>query len=133
VPVLVARDDAENALLGQHFGAVGAGNRLALIGRHIGDQLRRRRAAAAQRADNQRNTPDAVLVGDQHVVAAQGHAVRLVEIIGKTINPFGRPTLAIVAQQGQIAGTLLGQQHVAVGEHQQPAWMGENRRRRGSR
>jgi hypothetical protein len=33
------------------------------------------------------------------------------------VDPFGAP-LAVVPQQGQIAGTLLGDQYVAIGQHQ---------------
>ena len=44
VPVLVALDDAKHALFGQHLGAIGAGHRLALVGRHIGGGLRLRQA-----------------------------------------------------------------------------------------
>jgi hypothetical protein len=49
LPVLVALDDAKHALLGQHLGAIGAGDRLALIGRHIGGGLRRHRKQRARR------------------------------------------------------------------------------------
>jgi hypothetical protein len=46
--ILVALNDAENIILGQHLGPIGAGHRLALIGRRIGGGLRRHRAAGAQ-------------------------------------------------------------------------------------
>ena len=65
-------DDAEDAFLGQHLGAIGAArHRLALIGRHLVGALRRHRAAGAQGADDVRHAPDAVLVGDQDLVALE--------------------------------------------------------------
>jgi hypothetical protein len=45
--VLMALNDAEDTLLGQHLRAIGAGHRLALIGRHLVGALRRHRAAGA--------------------------------------------------------------------------------------
>ncbi len=45
------------------------------------------------------------------------------------VDPFGA-ALAIVAQQCQIAGALLGHQHIAVGEHEQTPRIGEPRRER---
>ena len=41
-----------------------------------------------------------------------------------------RTARAVVAQQGQIPGTLLGDQHVAVGQHQQPPRIGKTGRER---
>jgi hypothetical protein len=46
----VARDDAKDALFGQRLGAIGAGHRFSLVGRHISGGLRRHRAGGAQRA-----------------------------------------------------------------------------------
>jgi hypothetical protein len=40
------------------------------------------------------------------------------------VDPFG-VTLAVVAQQRQVAGALLGHQHVTVGEHEQATWIDE--------
>ena len=130
--VLVALDDAEDALLGQHLRAIGAGHRLALVGRQLVGALRRHRAAGAQGADDVRHPPDAVLVGDQDVVAPPGKAIGPVEVLDMAVDPH-RVALAVVAQQGQIAGALLGDQHVAVGQHQQAPRIGETggERRRG--
>jgi hypothetical protein len=41
-----------------------------------------------------------------------------------------RASLAVVAQQRQIARTLLGHQHVAVGQYEQAPWIGETGRER---
>ena len=89
-------DDAEDAFLGQHLGAIGARHRLALIGRHLVGALRRHRAAGAQGADDVRHEPDAVLVGDQDLVALECRAIRLVEVLDMAIDP-NRAALAVVA------------------------------------
>ncbi len=130
--VLMAHGDAEDPFLGQHLRAVGAGHRLALIGRHLIGPLRRRRPAGAQCADDVRHPPDPVLVGDQELVVPPGEAIGPVEILDMTVDPFG-VALAVVAQQGQIAGALLGDQHVAVGQHEKPPWVREPARERASR
>jgi hypothetical protein len=76
-----------------------------------------------------RHTPDAVLVGDQDLVAPERKAIGLVEVLHVAIDPLGA-TLAIVAQQRQITRTLLGYQDVAVGQHQQAPRIGETARKR---
>ena len=103
---------------GQHLRAISARHGLALVGRQLVGALRRYRAPCAQCADDVRHAPDAVLVGDQDVVAPERKAIGFVEVFDMTIDPLGA-ALAIVAQQRQIAGTLLGDQHVPVGQHQQ--------------
>ena len=132
MPVLVALDDAEDALLRQQLRAIGAGHRLALVGRHVLGLLRRHRAAGAQCTDDVRHAPDRVLVGDEDLVAPQREAIRPVEVLDMPVDPFGAP-LAVVAQQGQIAGALLGDQYVAVGQYEQPPRIYEtgHERRRG--
>jgi hypothetical protein len=47
MPVLVSDRDAEDPLFGQHDRAIGARQRLALVGRHLIGPLRRRRSARA--------------------------------------------------------------------------------------
>ena len=130
--VLVALNDAEDTLFGQHLRAIGAGHRLALIRRQRVGALRRYRAAGAQGADDVRHPPDAVLVGHQDVVTPEGKAIGLVEVLDMPVDP-NRAALAVVAQQGQIAGTLLGDQHIAVGQHQQAPRIGETGRKRRRR
>ena len=103
----MALDDAKDALLGQHLGAVGAGRRFALVRRHLVGALWWRRAGGAQRADDVRHGPDGVLVVDQDLVGAQGEAGRLVEVLDMALYPFGMAR-SVVAQQGQVARTLLG-------------------------
>ena len=130
--VLMANGDAEDALFGQHLRPIGAGHRLALIGRHLVDALRRHRAAGAECADIVGHAPDAVLVGHQETVVAPGEAIGPVEVLDMAIDPFG-PAFSVVAQQRQIARTLLGHQHVAIGQHEQAPRIGQPRgeRRRG--
>ena len=124
--------NAEDALLGQELGAVGPRHRLALLGRHVGGLLRRRRAAGAHRADDMRHAPDPVLVGDQELVAAPGEAVGPVQVLDMAVDPFGA-ALAVVAQQRQIPGALFGDQHIAIRQHQQTARVdqADRERRRG--
>src|SRR5436190_23637312 len=96
--VLVALDDPKDALFGQHLRAIGAGDRLALIGRHLVDALWRLGAPGAQRADIVRYAPDAILIGHQHIAVPPGEPVGPVEVLDMPIDPLGAP-LAIVAQQ----------------------------------
>ena len=82
-----------------------------------------RAGAGTQRAEPMRHLPDAVLVGDQHVVVPPGEAVGPVEVLDVALDPLGLAVAVLVAQQGEIAGALLGHQHVAVRQHQQAARM----------
>lgn len=76
-----------------------------------------------------RHAPNRVLIGDQQLVAAPREAVRPVEPLD-VVDPM-RVTVAAVAQQGEMAGALLGHQHGAVGQHQEAARVGQpNRERR---
>src|SRR5437660_12064253 len=103
--ILVALDDAEHALLGDHLGAVGAGSRLAGFRRHLIDALLLG-PACAKRAERVRHAPDAVLVRHQDVVAPPGEAIGPVEVLDVAIDPSGAP-LAFVAQEREVARTLL--------------------------
>ena len=113
----MALRNAEHALLGDQLGAVGAGHRLALVGRQLVGSLRRGGPTGAQRADDVRHPPDAVLVGDQQIIVLPGEAVRPVQILDMAADPLGAP-LAVITQQGQVAPALLGNQHIAVGQDQ---------------
>ena len=129
--ILMALRNAEHALLRDHFRAVCPGNRFAFLRRHLIDALILA-AAGAQRAKNVRHAPDAVLVGDQHVIALPGQPVRPVEIFDMPVDPH-RVSAAVIAQQRQIAGTLFGDQNIAVRQHQETPRIGEagcERRRR---
>ena len=114
----MALRDAEHSLLGDQLRAVGAGHRLALVGWQLVGALRRGRPTGAQRADDVRHPPDAVLVGDQQIIVLPGEAVRPVQILHMAVDPLGVP-LAVITQQGQVAPALLGNQHIAVGQDQQ--------------
>jgi hypothetical protein len=106
-------------LFRQQFRAIRARHRLALIGRNLVGALGRRRAPGTQRADHVRHAPDRVLVGDENLVAPQCEAIGPVEVLDMPVDPFGA-ALVVVAQQGQIADALLGDQHVAIGQYEQP-------------
>ena len=121
-------DDAEDALLGDHLGTVGSGNRFALTDGHLID-AQRFASAGAERAKIMRHAPDAVLIGDQHVIALPGEAIGPVEIFDVAVDPYGASG-AVVAQQGQVAGALLGHENVAVRQHQQASRIGETGRKR---
>ena len=129
--VLMALHSAEPALLAEHLGAVCPGNRLALLGRHLID-AQCFAAARAQRAENVRHAPDAVLVGDQHVIALPGQTVRPVEILDMPVDPH-RMAAAVVAQQREIAGALFRDQNVAIRQHQQTSRVDEAGRERRCR
>src|SRR5262249_13078585 len=64
-----------------------------------------------------------VLVGDQHVAVAPGEAVGPGEAFGVALDPVGLAVAVLVAQQRQVAHPLLGDDHVTVRQHQQPARM----------
>ena len=130
MPVLMALRNAKDTLLGQQLRAIGAVDGLALVRRHVGDLLRRHRPAGAHRADNMRHPPDRILVGHQELVAAPRQAVRLVEVLDMPVDPPGF-ALAVVAQQRQIAGALLGHQNIAIGQHQHPTRVDEPAREHG--
>ncbi len=121
-------DDAEDALLGDHLGAVGSGHRFALVGGHLID-AQRFASAGAERAKIMRHAPDAVLIGHQHVIALPGEAIGPVKVFDVAVDPYGVPT-AIVAQQGHVAGALLGHQNVAVRQNQQASRICEAGRER---
>src|SRR5262249_59561478 len=87
--VRVADGDAKYALFGQHLRAIGARHRFALVWRHLVGALRRHRPAGAQRADDMRHPPDAVLVGHQDFVAPECQAIRPVEVLDVAIDPDG--------------------------------------------
>ena len=61
-----------------------------------------------------RHLPDSVLVRDQQVVALPCDPIGPIEILDMAIDPF-HMTLAIVAQDSDVAGALLNHQHVAIG------------------
>ncbi len=126
----MALHDAENAFLGEQLRAIRARYRLALVRWHVGRLLRRLRTARAQCPDDVRHAPDAVLVGYQQLVAAPGQAVGFVEVLDMPVDPFGA-ALAIIAQQGQIAGALLGDQDIAIGQHEQAARVDQSGREQG--
>jgi hypothetical protein len=85
-------------------------------------------AAGAQRTKLVWHPPDAILVGHQHVAVPPGETVRPIEIFDVALNEIGAPAAACGTQQGQIAGALLGHQHVAIREHEQPARIGKSGR-----
>ena len=116
----MALRDAEDTFLGHHLGAVGAGHRLALVGRQLIGALRRGGPAGTQSADDMRHPPDAILVGDQQIIVLPGKAIGPVQILDMAIDPLG-VALAVITQQGQVARALLGNQHIAVGQHQEAA------------
>ena len=130
----MALRDAEHALLRDHLGAVRPGNRLPLLRRHLIDALILA-AARAQCAENVRHAPDAVLVGDKHVIALPGEAIGPVEILDVPVDPR-RMAAAVVPQQRQVTDALLGDQNIAVRQHQQTPRVdqaGRERRRREAR
>jgi hypothetical protein len=71
-----------------------------------------------------RHAPDRVLVGYQHMVVPPCEAIRAIEILDVAIDPR-RLAVALVAQERQVAGALLGDEHVPVRQHEEAAWIGE--------
>ena len=71
----MALRDAEHALLRDYLGAIRPGDRLAVLGRYLID-AQVLAATRAQRAKNVRYAPNAVLIGDENVIALPGQTVR---------------------------------------------------------
>jgi hypothetical protein len=97
-----------------HLRAIGARYRLALLRRHLVHALILG-ATCAQCADLMRHLPDAVLVGDQHVVIAPGEAIRFVEVLDVPLDPRRMAAAIDATQQRQITCALLGHQYVPIG------------------
>src|SRR6266851_2623990 len=114
--ILVALDDGEDALLGDHLPVVRAGRRLALVGRHLIDALLLI-TSRSQRPENIWHAPDAVLIRHKNMIALPDEPVGLVEVRDMAVNPAGAP-VAVVTQQCEIAGALFGHQDVAVGQYE---------------
>ena len=70
-----------------------------------------------------RHLPDAILVGDQNLAVAPGEPVGAVQALDVAVDPVGLAVAVVVAQQRDIADLLLGDEHVAVRQHQQAARM----------
>ena len=73
-----------------------------------------------------RDLPDVVLIRDQHIAVPPGKFIRPIEILDMSLDEIGASAAGCGTQQGQIAGALLGHQHVAIREHEQPARVGKS-------
>ena len=82
-----------------------------------------RTAAGTQRTKPVRHFPDAVLIGDQHMINAPGEPIGAIEAFGVTLDPIGLAVAVLIAQLRQVADFLLGHEHVAIRQHQQTARM----------
>ena len=61
------------------------------------------------------HAPDAILVGHENVVVLPGESIRFVQILDMAIDPC-RLSGAVIPQESEIAGALLSDQNVAVGQ-----------------
>src|SRR5215471_16327131 len=118
--VLVPLDDPEHALRRDHLRPISAGDRPALLRKQLINALCRLRPTSTESSGYMWNTPNSVLVCNEHVIALPSEAIWLVEVFDMTLNPF-RPTGTVVAQQRQVTGALLCHQNIAIGQHQEPA------------
>jgi len=126
-------NDAEHALLRDHFLAIGRRHGLALLRRHIRD-LRLIRATRAQRAADMRHAPDAVLIRHENKAVAIGKPVRRLEVVGKAFNEVHLPIAVLVPQQREISRLLLRDDDVVVGKHEQsPRMLEPGDERRGGK
>src|SRR5215213_3436823 len=123
--VLMTRHDAEHALLGEHFLAIGSGHRLSLLRSNVSD-FRRVGPAGAYSPSDMRHFPDALLICDQHMALSPGEAVRRAEIVGIALDVIGFAVAVLISQQRQIAGLLFGHDHIIVWKHQKPPRMLES-------
>ncbi len=84
--ILMALNDAEYALVGDHRGTIGSGDRLTLVRRNLIDALYLA-PTRAECAKDVRHAPDAVLVSDENMIVLPSEAVGPVEILDMTVNP----------------------------------------------
>ena len=71
-----------------------------------------------------RHAPDGILVGDQEVIGTPREAIGAIEVLDMARDPR-RFAVAAFAQERQVAGTLLSDEHVPVRQHEEAARMGE--------
>jgi hypothetical protein len=114
----VTLNKAEHAFLGDQCGPVRASDRLSfggpnLIGALVFGPSR------AQRTEDVRNAPDAILISHQDVVLLPREAVRFVKILHMTLDPIGAAATGGVAQQRQVTDALLCHKDVAIGQNEQ--------------
>ena len=88
---------------------------------------RRHRLAAAAGPRPVAVAPHAPRVGDVEVAALEGETVRTFETVDEDLAVFGNAVAIGVAQQRHPARPRLGEQHIAVGRHRQPACMAQPR------
>jgi len=69
-------------------------------------------------AERMGDFPDAILIGDQDFPIAPSEAIGLIETFGVPLDEF-RFALGVGAQQRQMSGLLLGDDHVAIGQNKQ--------------
>ena len=113
ITVLVTLDDAEDALFRDHL-------RHRRLGSPCAHPAAPHQRACAPVCRPDVDAPDAVLVGYQHVVVScPGETIRFVQILDVAIRC--RLSVAIVAQQREVTGALLGDQNIAVGQDEYAA------------
>ena len=119
--VAVASPKTKHTFVGQQRLAVEVGRGLALVGGNLGFFLVLTMPGphVAQRVGD---FPDAVLVGHQDLTVAPSQPVRLVEALRMPLDELGL-TVGVEAQECQMAGLLLGDDNIAVGQHEQAARM----------
>jgi hypothetical protein len=117
--VAMALDEAEGAFLRHERLPVGLLRGLALRGRHLPDGLLHA-VPGAHVAELVGHAPDPLLVGDEEVVVPPGEPIRRLEAFGVALDPLGAAIAVTVAQQRQVARHLLGDDHVPVGQNEQP-------------
>src|SRR5262249_24065933 len=88
VPILVSGRYAEDALLGEERGPVGAGRGVALFRRHLLSSLRGRGASRTHGPKHMRHAPDGILVDHQHMIVAPRQAIWAIEILDVASDPF---------------------------------------------
>jgi hypothetical protein len=98
VTVLVTRNYAKHASLGNHFLAVCSRYRLALLRRHIRD-LWLIWATATDCAAYMRHAPDALLICNEHKAIPVGETIRCLEVVSIALNEVSFAIAILVSQQ----------------------------------
>ena len=70
-----------------------------------------------------RDTPDAVLICNEHKAVPVGEAIRGLEVVSVAFDVVRFPITILVPQQRQISGFLLSDNDIVIGKNEQSARM----------
>src|SRR5262249_61731368 len=98
VAVLVTLDNTEHTLARDHLRPISTGDWAPLLRSQLVNALCRLWPARTESSRYMWNTPNSVLVRNEHVIALPSEAIWLVEVFDVTLDP-SRPTGTVITQQ----------------------------------